>query len=286
MFRAQVFPAVNGRTAASWRTGVALSLLLVPVAGLLSPTAAWGGEDEQRWASIRAALFGEREIHDGSGLVDLEAPVRAHDAAVVPIAATTTPGAGDRRIARLHLIVDNNPAPVASVFHFPEGGAAGAVETRIRVNEYTNVRAIAETRDGQLFMASRYVKASGGCSAPAQKDAEAAMARIGKMKLRIGKDVVLGEPTTVQLLVSHPNYSGMQKDQITHYYIPAHFVQKVNVTYNGQPVFSQEGDISLSENPSIRFTFVPREAGELVAVVEDSKGMSFEGRWTLDDGTR
>lgn len=268
------------------RAAAALLVLFLGAGVALLPATAQGGEDEQRWESIRAALFGDRVIHDGAGYVDLEAPRRAHDAAVVPIAATAVSDSPEHRIARLHLIVDNNPAPLASVFHFPEGGAAGSVETRIRVNAYTNVRVIAETSDGELFMASRYVKAAGGCSAPAGKDAEVAMARMGRMKLRVGEGVVFGEPTTVQLLVSHPNYSGLQKDQVTQYYIPAHFVRKVAVTYNGRPVFTQEGDISLSENPSIRFTFVPREAGELVALVEDSKGLSFEGRWTIEAGTR
>ena len=53
----------------------------------------------------------------------------------------------------------------------------------MRINEYTNVRAIAETSDGELYMASRFVKAAGGCSAPALKDHEQAMARLGQMKL-------------------------------------------------------------------------------------------------------
>ena len=53
----------------------------------------------------------------------------------------------------------------------------------MRIAEYTNVRAIAETSDGQLYMASRFVKASGGCSAPALKDHEQAMARLGQMKI-------------------------------------------------------------------------------------------------------
>ena len=64
------------------------------------------------------------------------------------------------------LVVDANPAPVAAVFNMsPENGVA-TISTRLRINAYSHVRAIAETSDGELFMATRFVKASGGCSAP------------------------------------------------------------------------------------------------------------------------
>ena len=55
----------------------------------------------------------------------------------------------------------------------------------MRIDEYTFVRAIAETNDGQLYMATRFVKASGGCSAPPGKDAQEALATLGKMRLRV-----------------------------------------------------------------------------------------------------
>mgnify|MGYP002150436774 CR=1 FL=1 len=51
------------------------------------------------------------------------------------------------------------------------------IETRVRVDAYSHVRAIAEASDGQLYAVTRFVKASGGCSAPAGSDAQAAAAR-------------------------------------------------------------------------------------------------------------
>ena len=45
-----------------------------------------------------------------------------------------------------------------------------AISTRVRVNSYTNVHAVAELSDGKLYVVKTYVKASGGCSAPAVKD--------------------------------------------------------------------------------------------------------------------
>ena len=43
------------------------------------------------------------------------------------------------------------------------------ISTRVRVNNYTDVHAVAELSDGKLYMTKTYVKASGGCSAPATK---------------------------------------------------------------------------------------------------------------------
>ena len=77
-------------------------------------------------------------------------------------------------------------------------------------------------------MTKRFVKASGGCSAPAGKDPDAALARLGKMKFRQSGAPVLGEPNLAQLLVSHPNHTGMQMDQVTHHYVPAHFVNNID----------------------------------------------------------
>ncbi len=72
------------------------------------------------------------------------------------------------------------------MFNFTLESGRADIETRVRIEEYTYVRAVALTNDGKLYMAANYVKASGGCSAPAGKDAIAARANLGKMRLRVG----------------------------------------------------------------------------------------------------
>lgn len=243
--------------------------------------------DEGAWAAIRATLYGERPIHDGAGVIALEAPERAHDAALVPVTVEAlTPQGDERRIESVTLIIDDNPAPVAGTFRFSERSGTATLSTRVRINSYTNVRAIAETSDGELYMAERFVKASGGCSAPALKDHEQAMARLGQMKLN-HTPFKLGEPNQVQLLISHPNYTGMQMDQLSRHWIPPHYVERVEVTYDGEPVLAVEGDISLSENPSIHFSFVPAAPGELAVVARDNEGGRFTRTWqvTADAGS-
>jgi sulfur-oxidizing protein SoxY len=150
----------------------------------------------------------------------------------------------------------------------------------VRIDEYTQVRAIAETNDGQLHMATRFVKASGGCSAPPGKDAQAALATLGRMKFRVEGDATGGQagnqPVLAQLMISHPNNSGLAMDQVSHLFTPAHFVRQVRITYAGQPVMSADVDFSISENPNFRFYFLPRGDGELKAEVVDSNDLRFE----------
>ena len=151
--------------------------------------------DSVVWKKVHASVFDNASLDPADAVVVLETPKRAEDAAVVPLAIRARfPQSRDRYIEKVWLIIDNNPSPVAAVFTFtPESGRAD-IETRVRIEEYTYVRAVALTNDGKLYMAANYVKASGGCSAPAGKDAVAARANLGKMRLRVGDVLVPGQP--------------------------------------------------------------------------------------------
>lgn len=239
-------------------------------------------DDDAYWADISAAVFGDRVIRDGAGVIALEAPYRAHDAAIVPITISAgIPQTPARHIKTITLIIDRNPAPVAAVFHLtPENGVA-TISTRVRVNEYTYMHAVAETNDGELYSVAKYVKAAGGCSAPAQKDQDAALARLGKMKLRRSEALVPGEPNQAQILISHPNNSGLQMDQVTRHYIPPRYIRNITISYADRVILTVEGDISLSEDPSIHFNFVPDGPGEMTVEAVDTDGETFTGNWAV-----
>jgi len=240
-------------------------------------------EASEIWLKVRASLFENRPITNvGDDALTLDAPVRAEDAAVVPIAMRARlPHTESNYVAKLYLIIDNNPSPISAIFSFtPQSGRAD-IETRVRVDEYTFVRAIAETSDGRLLMRTRFVKASGGCSAPPGKDPQAALASLGKIRLRVDGDVVLGKPTLAQLMISHPNDSGMVMDQFTRQFTPRRFVRSVNVAYAGQAVLSADLDFSISENPNLRFYFLPRGPGQLTAEVVDTNQSAWKSSLDL-----
>jgi len=247
------------------------------------PTVLFAAEDDPNatWNNgLRNHYFSEKSISEAEDVVELEAPVRAENGAVVPIRILSKfPQTEERYIKAITLLIDENPVPWAGTFHFTPRSGQADLDLRIRVNSYSNVRAIAETNDGALHMTSRFVKASGGCSAPVGSDIDAAMARLGKMKFRAkpaeGPGKALQNPLQTQLAISHPNVTGMQMDQVTRMTAPAHYVKAVKVSFNGEPIFWAETDISISENPNFKFFFVPQEEGELIAEVTDSNDLQF-----------
>lgn len=229
------------------------------------------------WQKVRASLFQSRPIAAATDdVISLEAPERAYDAAIVPIAIRTRLSqTASPRIDRIYLIIDNNPSPISAEFQFTRLSGRADIETRVRIDEYTHVRAIAETSDGKLYMATRFVKAAGGCSAPPGKDAQAALATLGRMKLRVEPPQEPGRPVLAQLMISHPNNSGLAMDQVTRLFTPSHFVRQVRITYGGELVMSADVDFSISENPNFRFYFLPDGDGELKADVVDSHDLHF-----------
>lgn len=236
--------------------------------------------EEDIWPSIAKDIFGSRPFVAGDGTVTLEAPYRAEDAAVVPI-TMRIPAAVAPKVRKLTLVIDKNPAPMVASFTF--GPAAGngdrIISTRVRFDMYSPVHVVAETTDGQLHMVSAFVKAAGGCSAPALKDADEALAAIGKVQVRTFE--ASGAPAEAQVMIRHPNYSGMQMNQLTGLYIPAKFVNEMKVMRGQEMVFELESGISLSEDPNVRFTYAPGAADDTISVLaKDNTGAVFSGRST------
>ena len=241
------------------------------IAALL-PFTAIAAEDENIWHKVlKAEYFAGQAIEESDSVIELEAPVRAEDPALVPVKITSKiKQSKEHYIKKMLVLVDNNPFPFVGEFEFtPESGKAD-IAMRIRVNSNSYIRAIAQTNDGKLTMTKKFVKASGGCSAPVGANLDEAMARLGKMKFRLEGDVKVGEPSSVQLMISHPNITGMQMDQVTRFIKKAHFVKDVKVSFNGTPVLTAKTDIAISTDPNFRFYFVPDKAGDLKVEVTDT----------------
>jgi sulfur-oxidizing protein SoxY len=239
------------------------------------------------WPGLRKDLFQQREILDEDGAVLLEAPVRADDAALVPL-TVRMPAASTGSVKKLYLIIDKNPAPVAATFEFGEAAGNGErlLSTRVRVDMYSNIRAVIETGDGRLHMTAKFVKAAGGCSAPALKDMDQALASIGKMQVRNFDAAGMSTPTReAQVMIRHPNYSGLQMNQLTGLYIPAKFVSELTVKRGSDLVFQMEGGISLSEDPNIRFTYEANGKSALEVTAKDIDGKVFEARGAPEKGS-
>ena len=263
------------------------------IAGLLSitlgmqPAPAATPEPYDPWPDLVQDIFQNRPINDGADVIGIEMPYRAEDAAIVPVTLRTKLAPADsRRIRTITLVIDQNPAPMAATFELGPDANVTEISTRVRVNNYTDVRAVAELSDGQLYMTKTYVKASGGCSAPAAKNAEEAKGRMGKMRYRQfarpGEGPASGA-REAQIMIGHPNNSGLQMDQVTHLYVPAFFINELRLWQDDSPVLSMEGGISISEDPNLRFTYVSSGAKRFRAEAKDTEGHVYRNEWKTDD---
>ena len=231
--------------------------------------------DGPTWEALRGDVLGEAVPADGAALFEVDAPYRADEAAIVPIAIRQTDP--NTRIDAATVVIDENPAPVAAEFAFGPAMSPLDLEFRVRVNQYSNVRVIAEV-EGAEFMSGRFVKASGGCSAPATRDPEQALAGMGDMRVRSFDLPAAGDGSRreAQIMVRHPNYSGLQRDQITQLFIPAHFIDELSVWQGDELLFSMTGGISISENPAFRFLYTDDGSADFRVRAHDTDGNVFE----------
>ena len=240
------------------------------------PTAVGHADSSPEWERLREKMFGARKIETNSGRVSLVVPLRAAYGASVPVKIISRlPQTAHLYVKRLYIVVDKNPSPVAAVFDLTTEVGQADLETRLRVDEYSHVRVVSELSNGELHTDSRYVKVSGGCSAPPNRDQ---LNLLGKTLLKLPEGVKMNVPTAVDLQVVHPNDTGFELNNVTVMFIPPHFVRSIKVTYAEARIFEAELDFSISENPAFRFNFVPHGAGELKAEVEDSKEGHYVGR--------
>lgn len=234
---------------------------------------------EQIWQGISRQYFSERNIveDDDQQIIALDVPGRAENDALVPLTIVTrAPDDPLVTIDKVYLSIDVNPAPMAGIFTLSAVRPLEQISTRVRVNGYTFVRAIAELSDGRLFMDKKWVKSRGaGCSAPPGMDQKTHQARLGNMRFRLSDGDLPSSPVNVQLMISHPNNTGMQRDQLSTLFIPPHYIKDVLVTFNSELIMQAETNFSISENPSFRFTFDQHESGELKAVARDTKNNEF-----------
>jgi sulfur-oxidizing protein SoxY len=258
-------------------------VVAIALAALAVPTPSPAETPDDPWPGLARDAFNSRPLADGSSFLSIEMPYRAEDAAIVPVVMRTKLAPTDgRSVKALTLVIDENPAPVAATFTLGTNTGTAMVSTRVRVNSYTNIHAVAEVSDGKLYVVSTYVKASGGCSAPASKDADEARNHLGEIRFRQlapGDAAAASRLGHAQVMIRHPNNSGLQMDQVTRLYTPAFFVQALKVWQGDDLVLAMDGGISMSENPNVEFSYVPNGAKSFRIEARDTENHVFKGEW-------
>lgn len=231
--------------------------------------------DPKIWPVIKEAFFADRTIEEAD-FIQLTAPKRAESGAQVPFSIALDQDKGHAKaIKKIYVIVDANPIQLAATYNLTEELGKFNLSTRIRLETDSYVRAIGETADGKLYMAAIPIRAAGGCGGIIDANEEEVRASAGKIKMNVESPVSFGTSTSTTFIIKHPMRTGLQRDLVSQGFLPAFFIKKATFTYNNKPVFDVDFNVGTSEDPYLKFNFVPKSAGTLEVKAIDNEGKSF-----------
>ncbi|OAM53277.1 quinoprotein dehydrogenase-associated SoxYZ-like carrier [Methylovorus sp. MM2] len=250
-------------------------LLIVSVLLACFSNRAAAEASDKLWPVVKEAFFAKRTIADAD-FMKITGPRRAESGAQVPVTLTIDKSQTDAdAIKNVYVIVDANPIPLAATYHLHEALGKLQLSTRIRLETDSFIHVVGETADGKLYVASTTIRASGGCGGAVDGDDTAIRAAAGKIKLQVESPVKFGDITPATFIIKHPMFTGLQRDLVSQGFKPAFYINKVNFTYNQQPLMDVDFGVGTSEDPYLRFDFIPAKPGLLEAKAEDNEGGKF-----------
>ena len=210
---------------------------------------------------LKQEVVGDKTVwYDNSIL--LQTPYRAMDPAGVEISIyDRAPGITD--YTKLTLVIDENPTPCCATFEF--WNIVPHIMTNIRVNAYTDIRVISENNYDALRYNKQYIKAAGGCSAPPVLTSDKPFGTIN----------LIQSNGWTKIKIWHPNFSGMQFNQLTRSEIPAEYIDKVQMWVDDKLVWEYNGTIGIAQD--VFFMMPIYTEGKHVRVyAKDNLGNEFE----------
>jgi sulfur-oxidizing protein SoxY len=226
------------------------------------------------WPVMKVAFFEKRPMTEVA-FMKVDAPRRAESGAQVPVTySIDNAAAGGVKITKLYAFVDANPIPLTATYHLTEALGDFQLATRIRFETDAFVRLVGEDAKGNLYLASREIRAAGGCGGSVENDEAATRAAAGKIKMKVD-DVRIGATTPATFNIKHVMRTGLQRDLVSQGFVPAFYINKTEFKYNGKPLMTVDVGVGTAEDPYFKFNFVPAEPGKLEVVATDNEGKSF-----------
>ena len=227
------------------------------------------------WPIMKEAFFAKRDMQEVD-FIKIDAPRRAESGAQVPVTYSIDNAAAKGVvISKLYAFVDANPIPLTATYHLSPALGDFQLATRIRFETDAFVRLVGETADGKLYLASREIRAAGGCGGTVDGDEASIRASAGKIKFKVDQATALNSPTAVSFNIKHPMRTGLQRELVSQGFVPAFYINKVVFAYNALPLLSIDVGVGTSEDPYFKFNFVPKAWGKLEVAASDNEGKSF-----------
>ncbi|MBZ4200868.1 MAG: quinoprotein dehydrogenase-associated SoxYZ-like carrier [Methylotenera sp.] len=240
---------------------------------LLAP--AHAEPDTKLWPIMKEAFFAKRDMQEVD-FIKIDAPRRAESGAQVPVTFSIDNAAAKGVvITKLYAFVDANPIPLTATYHLSQALGNFQLATRIRFETDAFVRLVGETADGKLYIASREIRAAGGCGGTVDGDEASIRASAGKIKFKVDQPVTLNSPTAITFNIKHPMRTGLQRELVSQGFVPAFYINKVVFAYNAAPVLTIDVGVGTAEDPYFKFNFVPAALGKLDVTAHDNEGKGF-----------
>jgi len=231
--------------------------------------------DPKLWPVMKEAFFAKREMQEVD-FIKVDAPRRAESGAQVPVTYSVDNAAAKGvKITKLYAFVDANPIPLTATYHLTDMLGNFQLSTRIRFETDAFVRLVGETAEGKLYVASREIRAAGGCGGTVDGDEAAIRASAGKIKFKVEDPVKIGDTTTATFNIKHPMRTGLQRELVSQGFVPAFYIKKAEFNYNGKPVMTIDVGVGTAEDPYFKFNFVPDSPGKLEVTATDNEGKTF-----------
>lgn len=252
-----------------------LVTLLSTVALIGTSLNAFAESDPKLWPVMKEAFFPKRDIQEAS-FIKIDAPKRAESGAQVPVTFSIDNAAANGVVIKhLHVFVDGNPIPLTATYHLTDALGNFQVATRVRFQTDAFIRVVGETADGKLYLASREVRAAGGCGGTVENDEKALRAAAGKIKLSVESPTKFGSSNPTTFNIKHTMRTGLQRDLVFEGIIPAFYINKIDFSYNGKPVLGIDVGVGTAEDPYFKFNFIPDAPGVLEVRATDNEGKAF-----------
>ncbi len=232
----------------------------------------------ENWRVIKEAFFNEKSVltDDGKlevGHINIEAPVQAEDASLVPFSFQVM--LKQSFIARVYLFTDANPILHTATFHLLQKRHIFELATRIRLEKNSVVRVIAETDAGQLLMATVDIKTpGGGCGGGATADEAALRASAGQMKVRFNQDNSEAS-SAFSFYIKHPMRTGFERTA-QGYYAKAWYINQLTFTENNTDFLQIDVEPGISADPYFKLTQTNSFISPLIVKATDNEGKAYQ----------
>jgi sulfur-oxidizing protein SoxY len=250
-------------------------LLLASAISLVLAVPASAEPDPKLWPVMKEAFFAKRDMQEVD-FIKIDAPRRAESGAQVPVTYSVDNAAAKGvKITKLYAFVDANPIPLTATYHLTDALGNFQLATRIRFETDAFVRLVGEDASGKLYVASREIRAAGGCGGTVEGDEAAIRAAAGKIKFKVDDPATIGGVTSTTFNIKHPMRTGLQRELVSQGFVPAFYIKKAEFSYNGKPVLTIDVGVGTAEDPYFKFNFVPDAAGKLEVTATDNEGKAF-----------